>query len=212
MVDNFCRIVVTGSADVHGNCFAALRLAVDTPPLKVTSITVNDGSPQRSMVKSLKLTFDSIVRFSGVPSAAFQLNRQSDNAAVTLSAAVSASGTSVTLTFTGGAIDQAGSLADGRYTLKIRASQIIGSGFDGNSNGVADGSPIDDIVLVGNPTNKLFRLFGDADGNGRIDLLDFAAFRIAYSSAYNSIFDFDGDGVVDSFDFYLFRQQYGMMI
>ena len=38
-------------------------------------------------------------------------------------------------------------------------------------------------TLVGNTTNKLFRLFGDIDGNGAVDALDYAAFRLSIGTS-----------------------------
>jgi hypothetical protein len=49
------------------------------------------------------------------------------------------------------------------------------------------------------------RLFGDGDGNGRVDGEDRGQFRSAFGTragddAYRSWFDFDGDGDVDGRD------------
>ena len=70
----------------------------------------------------------------------------------------------------------------------------------------------DSYVLVGNPaTNKLFRLFGDADGDGDVDNGDFIAFRTAFGNG-PSIFDADGDGDTDNADFGTFRMRFGASI
>jgi uncharacterized delta-60 repeat protein len=210
-VDALDRIVIAGTADLNGFEFAVARLTADTPPPQVVAITINNGSSQRSLVTSLKVSFDSKISFVGSPASAFQLNRQNDNALVMLSASVDASGTFVTLTFTGGAINPGGSLADGRYTLKILASQFSGLGFDGNGNGLANGSPADDYILVGSPANGLFRLFGDADGNGTVNSTDFATFRTFFGIG-PSFFDFNNDGQTNSGDFAEFRKRFGLMI
>jgi uncharacterized delta-60 repeat protein len=208
-IDSFGRVVVAGQVQNNGQLFGVFRLTGDTPPSKLASVTVNDGAAQRSMVTSLKVAFDSKVSFVGSPANAFQLNRQSDDAAVNLSAVLDASGTFVTLTFTGGAVDLAGSLADGRYTLKILASQFGGLGFDGNGNGLADLSPSDDYVLIGDPaTNKLFRMYGDVNGDGTVSASDFILFRQAFSGV-SFAFDFDGDGGVTDSDFIQFRLRFG---
>jgi hypothetical protein len=113
----------------------------------------------------------------------------------------------VTLTFTGGPVDGT-SLADGRYTLRALANQINGGDFVGTV-----GQPGNDYVLVGNPaTNKLFRLFGDADGNGSVDGSDFGVFLGAFGTSNNLIFDFDGGGAVDALDFGQFLQRFGTSI
>ena len=59
-----------------------------------------------------------------------------------------------------------GSLADGRYTLTVLADRIhdaTGQALDGDG----DGSPGGDYV------DHLFRLFGDADGDGDVDNKDY---------------------------------------
>jgi hypothetical protein len=138
----------------------------------------------------------------GSPADAFQVKRQSDNAVVGL--ATSVSGNNVTLTFTGEQVEF-GSLADGRYTLAVLASQIVNLDGDGN------GTPGDDYTLVGTPANGLFRLFGDADGDGTVNSTDFLAFRLAFLSP-SAAFDFDGSGTVDSSDFLAFRLRFLQVI
>jgi len=167
-------------------------------PYTVLSVQVNDGSAQRSRVTSLAVTFDRPVTLPANPADAFQLVRQSDNATVTLNA--SASSNVVTLTFAGGPVEF-NSLKDGRYTLTVFASQI--ANFDGNG----DLTSGDDYQLIGTPTNGLFRLFGDADGNGTVDNNDFLAFRLAFLQ--NNIgFDFNNDGIVNGTDFLQFRLRF----
>jgi hypothetical protein len=183
-----------------------------TQPVRVASVQVNDGSDQRSRVTSLRIAFDQQVSFTGAAADAFQLKRQGDNALVTLAAAVNNTGpgTVVTLTFTGGAVNGA-SLADGRYTLNIDAAQV--SNANGALDGNGDGTGGDSFELVGDPaTNKLFRLFGDIDGDGDVDAQDFGAFRAAFGGTSNLAFDFDGDGDVDAQDFGQFRSRFGASI
>src|SRR5205085_12290470 len=125
------------------------------------------------------VTFDQMVTLPSNPATTFQLRRQSDNATVALSAAINNSGptTVVNFTFTGGAIDKS-SLADGRYTLTIPAGAV--STPSGLLDGNGDGIPGDNYTLIGNTsTNNLFRLFGDADGDGDVDNSDFVYFRAA---------------------------------
>ena len=155
------------------------------------------------MVTRLTVTFDQLINLASPPTSAFQLKRQSDNASVTLNADVL--GNAVVLTFTGGAVNGA-SLADGRYTLTVVAAQVNGGNFDGNGDGTAS----DDYVLVGNTVSppKLFRLFGDSDGNGMVNGADFLAFRLAFQQGADPIFDFNGDGVVNGQDFLQFRLRF----
>ena len=104
----------------------------------VAGVQVNDGSAQRSEVRSIAVTFSGPVNFAGgnaQAAAAFQLTHLTDSNNVDLSAAVSADAqgrTVVTLTFSGAETDAVSaenpqnltpaplpSLADGRYQLTI---------------------------------------------------------------------------------------------
>ncbi|MBX7106718.1 MAG: putative Ig domain-containing protein, partial [Gemmataceae bacterium] len=169
---------------------------------KVQGVTVNDGSAQRSRVTSLTVAFNSAVDFAGNPADAFVLTRQGGGN-VTI-AGVEVSGSTAKLTFSG-PTTQFASLIDGRYTLTILAGNVSAGGtpLDGNDDGIAGG----DYSLVGDTANKLFRLYGDADGNGTVNTADFLAFRLAFLSP-NPAFDFDGSGSVDTSDFLAFRLRF----
>ena len=72
-----------------------------------------------------------------------------------------------------------------------------GAQLDGDANGAAGG----DYALTGTQANGLFRLFGDATGNGVVDLSDLAAFRGTFNAgagnpAYLDYLDADGSGGV----------------
>jgi len=182
-------------------------------PPTVTTVQLNNGSVQRSRVTMLTVTFSETVTFPDGIAAAFRLDRTGPGGPTgAVNVNVSQVGSIVTVTFaTGGTVgvDPGGSLIDGRYTLTLVASKIQGMlGFlDGNGDGTAG----DDYVQVGGPASpsKLFRLFGDADGNGAVDAADFAALRSVFGVATNLAFDFDGDGDVDALDFGAFRQRFG---
>jgi fibronectin-binding autotransporter adhesin len=178
------------------------------PAAKVSGVVVGDGTNQRSIVTQLTVTFNSPIIFTGTADAAFTLVRQSDGKAVTLAAIVDPTNTMVTLTFAGGAVDNK-SLADGRYTLDIIANQIGADGLDGNG----DGTGGDDYQLVGalGTAPNLFRLFGDANGDGAVGANDFVFFRQSFNGV-NDAFDFDGDGFVSTSDFAQFRNRFNTSI
>ncbi|MBX7103784.1 MAG: hypothetical protein K1X57_06870 [Gemmataceae bacterium] len=171
--------------------------SAEAQQIKVLGVQVNDGSVQRSRVTGMTVTFDSPPALAG---SAFSLRRQSDNAAVALNATLL--GNAVSLSFTGGPLE-AGSLADGRYTLVVSSPAVNLGGLDGNG----DGTPGDDFTLTGTPGNGLFRLFGDADGDGTVTSTDFLQFRVAFLGT-NPVFDGDGNGTVDSADFLQFRLRF----
>jgi hypothetical protein len=181
------------------------------PAANASSIQINDGSIQRSRVTSLVVTFSQIVNLPAAPETAFQLQRQSDLLQPALIANVNNTGpgTVVTLTFSGTTAVDFGSLADGFYSLKIFADKISNANgpFDGNGDGLGG----DSYELVGDTTNKLFRLFGDADGNATVNSTDFANFR-SFFGLGPSIFDYNNDGQTNSGDFAEFRKRFGITL
>lgn len=169
--------------------------AVVAPP-SVESVVVNDGSAQRSMVTSFTVTFSGPVTLDF---GAFELRRQ-DGSLVGLRVALSlVNGKTVAaLTFTG--LDVfGGSLADGRYRLTVRADRVrdaLGQG------------------LTSDRVDAFFRFFGDSDGDGDVDNLDFLRFRSSLNKhlgdpAYLWYFDADGDGDVDGLDVAEFGKRRG---
>jgi hypothetical protein len=172
----------------------------------VQSAKIADGSAQRSVERSITLTFDQQVSFAGDPATAFAITRTSltgPQGNVGLSASVTTSGgtTTVTLTFSG-PLTQFGSLIDGTYKLTALAGQISAAGpLDGNNDGFGG----DDYVL------NFYRLFGDANGDRKVNGADFILFRQAFNS-FDYAFDLDGDGFVSVNDFIKFRNNFGQSI
>jgi photosystem II stability/assembly factor-like uncharacterized protein len=178
----------------------------------VTGTQVNDGSAQRSRVTSLQVTFSTQVAFATTPGAAFTLVRNSDSTAVLFTATAGVVGgvTVVTLTSFTGSATEFGSLADGRYTLTALAGQISAGGQALDGNG--DGTGGDDYVF-GN-AQGLFRFYGDVNGDGVVNGLDFGLFRNAFGTAvgdpnYLSYLDYNGDGAINGLDFAQFRARFG---
>lgn len=211
-------IVADGSNGVPevnelNNSLAGSAIDMKTPP-RVTQLTVNGGSQQRSFVTEVMVTFNEVVNLPTNAADAFTLQRitvPGSNGFVGLTASnVDNSGgqTKVTLTFQSGPLYTGNTLIDGRYELKALASQITDStGFnlDGNANGVVG----DDYA-----STAVHRLFGDVNGDGYTDLNDFIAFRDANGSDsttpnWNPYFDINGDGFIDNNDFLAFRQRLG---
>ena len=158
-------------------------------------------------------TFSSAVTFPLGIGAAFQLNRTGPSGSIgAINLNVVQSGNSFTLTFVNGAavgIDPAGSLADGAYQLTIVAANVqgVGGNLDGNGDGIAG----DDYQTPTSGAGRIFRLFGDVSGNGKVGSEDFAIFRTAFGG-YNFAFDFNGDLNTDANDFGQFRARFGLMV
>ena len=182
---------------------AELAASQGNPP-KVESVVVNDGSAQRSMVKSLTITFDRVVTLD--PGAFWLENTGGSVVGVGVATSVVNGRTVATLTFTGPGV-VGGSLADGSYTLTIRGGHVRdeeGRELDGDGDGNGGGDRVDGF----------HRLFGDADGDGDVDGQDRAAFRAAFGKTvadpdYLWYFDFHGDGTVDGRDSGLFHRRFG---
>ncbi len=180
----------------------------DVPPPQVESITIDDGSGQRSAIRSVTITFDTLVT---IDDGAFVVTA-ADGTPVTVATASSVVGnkTQAVLTFSGSLVDASGSLLDGNYTLTIVDTKITGAGgniLDGDGDGVAGASTVD----------SFFRLYGDADGDRDVDLFDFASFRSAFgtssgSPSFQTGMDQDGDGDIDLFDFAAFRSNFGVAL
>jgi hypothetical protein len=163
--------------------------------------------------------------------AAFSLIRVGGGA-VGLAAAVAADGRSVTLTFAGTAevdptSNQNGgpvSLADGRYRLAIAdgavADAALGWALDGDGNGMPGGAynSADDTAGSGSGYHLgLYRVFGDATGDGVVDLIDLGRLRSAFntgvgSGAYLSYLDADNNGVIDLGDLAEVRTRFNVSL
>ena len=163
-------------------------------------MVVNDGSDQRSMVSSLTVTFSEEV--NGVDASAFILtNTTTDSQIIPLVATRVVDGKTIaTLTFSGPTII-GGSLADGNYSLTTLASAVTdlaGNELDGDG----------DTESGDDATDTFFRLFGDANGDRKVNVIDFFKFREAFLNADTAAFDFNGDGRINMIDFFQFRSQF----
>ncbi len=174
-----------------------------SPPIAskpaVQNVTINDGSAQRSRVTSLTVTFSTTVTLPADPSTAFQLTRTgptgtTGNVTVTVDLSGStASQTVAKLTFSGSLTDM-GSLMDGNYTLTVLSSKVTGMTAD-------------------NVTN-LYRLYGDTNGDRRVDAVDLFAFAGSYGkkrgdAGYLDYLDGNNDGGMDALDLFAFASRYG---
>jgi hypothetical protein len=151
------------------------------------------------------------------------------NAYVNLHSAVSTDGlgrTVVTLTFSGSETDlvsaQNGgmpSLADGRYQLTIVSANVTGAtdglALDGDADGTAGGDYVSPTDTLGGGEGQLhlFRIFGDANGDGVIDQLDLGIFRSTFNSSLGNPFylyylDANNDTNIDQQDLGQFRTRF----
>lgn len=172
-----------------------------TPVPKIFDSKVNDGAIQRSKVNSLTFSFNSLVNFAGPVASAFTLTRiGGGSVAFAATASVVGGGTVVTLSSFTGSETQNGSLRDGRYTLTALANQIS------NAAGQLDSG----TNFTFGDAQGLFRLFGDINGDRRVNIADYGVFSVSYMNAanYNAAFDFNNDGVINIADYGQFSVRY----
>jgi hypothetical protein len=98
-----------------------------------------------------------------------------------------------------------GSLADGSYTLTVRADRVHdrwGRELDGDGDGLAGGDRADGIS----------RLFGDTDGDGDVDHADLHRMLTSFGKSSGEagflwFLDYDGDGDVGGLDMAQFNHR-----
>jgi photosystem II stability/assembly factor-like uncharacterized protein len=189
-------------AGTHGR--GAWEISTAALP-SVTSVVINDGSAQRSMVTSVTVAFSSIVTLNP---GAFEVLRQEGGTFNLNVAEAVVDGRSVdTLTFSGASII-GGSLPDGHYTLTVHGGLIHDSSSGLAAGGAGTGTAGSDHV------DTFFRLFGDADGDGHVDLQDLFSFagtfgKKAGDQGFLAYFDYNGDGSVDLGDLFQLLRRFG---
>jgi hypothetical protein len=197
-------------------------LIADNDSLKISTVVLGDGTPQRSIVNKLTIDFSTLVTIVG---SAFTLEQRNGAnwesiplAQLTVNYVTALfnnnTQTRVLLTFSGSDI-VGGSLADGNYRLTIQSSAVTSGGqsVDGNGDGVAG----DDFVIGTNPTDNFFRFFGDSDGDRTVGLAELNRLRRSLNksfgeSSFDSRFDFDQNGVVSLSDLNRLRQRFNKTI
>jgi parallel beta-helix repeat protein len=166
---------------------------------RVESVVFNDGSIQRSLIRSITVTFDSEVVLDALPFGLARIGGGTPNQTLQVS---NANGrTTVVMTF-GGPGTQYGSLKDGSWTFRVRALRV---------HSAADPS----LTMAADSVASFHRFFGDSNGDRDTDATDRTALLAALGQttpAALGTFDFDGDGDVDSADQSQFNKRYGKRI
>jgi predicted outer membrane repeat protein len=189
-------VAVTDKDGTKGQ--ASFVVTVVAPPA-VAKFVVNNGNVQRSMVNSLTVTFSTPVT---ADAGAFEVTRKGGGD-VGLVVTPSADHKSFVLTFMGPGII-GGSLADGRYTLTVHREHVH------ETSGLG-------LAMKADATEQFFRLFGDSNGDGRVNAYDLAFFRSTYlkhrgEAGYLWWLDYDQNGTVDKKDYAQFVLRYGRRV
>jgi hypothetical protein len=177
---------------------AAVNLTVLARP-QVTSVTVNGGSAQRSRVTSLTIAFDRLV---ALDAGAFVLSRSDGTVPTVTWNITTVNGSTVASAIFSGHGTEFGSLADGKWTLRIRAGRVHR----------ADNT---ETVMLADYRTSFWRLFGDANGDGTVDAADQTAFQAAMGQTDAlslAMFDWNGDGAINATDQAAFNKRFGKKI
>jgi Ca2+-binding RTX toxin-like protein len=195
-------------ADLKGNATEKwFTLQVENAMLLAQPPKIQEGSAQRSLIKSLTLVFDQHIEFANSPVDAFELIRREDAGAVVLSVqhTIDEHGRSVVELFFSGALTRNGALLDGNYQLRIRSTEIVG--WQG-----------DDYLFGAEEADQFFAYFADVNGDRTVSLAEFNLFRSTFGRfstdpLYDERFDFEGIvnglGGIGISDFGQFRARFG---
>lgn len=176
-----------------------LRLWAEPVSPAASSVSINGGASQRSMLKSVQVAFSKPVTLSSGAVSVLLSSGQVVPGVTTAIANPSGDQQTYVLTFTGTAAI-GGSLPDGVYDLKVTAAGVR----DGIGN-----------YMTRTFTQRFHRLFGDSKGDKWVNLVDYRALRMTLgrssgSALFNSAFDHDDNGLVNVVDMSQFRRRFGM--
>lgn len=175
-----------------------INVAATTPLVSLTSVTIDTGTAQRSMVRSLTLNFNGVADRLLTDGLQFTTDKDAPVAGVNLNIAGVNSNT-WTITFSGSPII-GNSLPDGRYKLTVNGINIVADGRTVDANNV--GTPGTTRVV------DFHRLFGDVNGDAAVAGNDFNVFKTSFGGT-DFFFDYDGDGFVGNSDFNQFKSRFG---
>ena len=180
------------------------------PPVSVSSVSVNGNNSslagaQRSMVNGIVYTFSQAVTLAATNAFTIGIHSGQTGTVPTLNwAAISpdAGGASTqwAVSFSGAGVS-GGSIGDGVYDLTLNTSAIS-----------VEGNPA--AAITPRATDTFYRMFGDAQGTGKVNSADYSAFLSAYGlkstdPGYLGYFADDGTGKIDTADYNAFLGNYG---
>jgi putative intracellular protease/amidase len=176
-------------------------------PPTVEKIEYAGGAAQRSMVRSLTVTFSGPVTLDPGAIQVTKLGESGGSVVTRVAKSLVDGKTVLRVTFASQTLAPGGSLSDGNYRVTIRGDRIrnlAGVALDGDGDGVAGGNARDDF----------FRLFGDSDGDRDVDAADRDRFRAWRKKSeagvgYHYMFDADLDRDIDAADATEFYARYG---
>lgn len=192
-----------------GNPTPGDYFSTETAPVLV-DLVINDGLAQASYVDRIVITFDGTV---DIDADAFEIIQRTDGIGAATSTPVSYNftcskdgDTVVTLTFESSTRNSSGALADGNYQLTVDGAKVRRAG-----TGLTLGA---DIVFGDTPDEPFYALYGDANGDRIVNVLDLLEFRNTFNASandanYNASLDYSGEGLINVLDLLQFRNNFG---
>jgi uncharacterized repeat protein (TIGR03803 family) len=183
---------------------------IQTAQVAVTGVTINGnlpllGGPQRSMVDSIVYTFSAAVNMGAN---AFSIAVHAGQTGTVPSPAWAAinpngdgSSSQWVVAFSGAGV-VGGTIANGVYDISLNAAAVTSAA-----------NPA--VTAQSRPTDTFYRLFGDSNGDGRVNNADYAAFLNTNGlksgqPGFNSAFDSNGDGRINNSDYALMLTDNGL--
>ncbi|MDB5327192.1 MAG: hypothetical protein JWM57_2761 [Phycisphaerales bacterium] len=205
----------TSATDLNVGVFTAYagtNFAFVQTPLTIASVVLDDGTAQRSMIRSVTLTFNGIVTTVGALAVGVAGTAGTSGTYLAQPGAITspaAGQTQVKFTWSGAGLSST-SLPDGRYNLTINGNLITdstGQKLDAANNGTAGSTR----------SVALHRLYADIDGNAVVNFNDFLGLQNAYNTtagtpAFVSGFDSNSDNVIDFNDFLALQNNFNKTI
>ena len=175
-------------------------------PADVSSVVVNANIPalagvQRSMVNSIVYTFSEAVTLNATTAFSIAVSSGQTGTVPTLSwSAISPDGsgarTQWAVTFSGSGVT-GGSIGDGVYDITLNTAAVTS---EANPTVPAEAHNVD----------TFYRLYGDINGDGRVNNTDYNAFLNTYGlrstdPGFVAGFDVNADGLIDNTDYVAFQ-------
>jgi hypothetical protein len=193
----FVQALNASGSSGASNEVRAATLSTLAPP------QLNDGSAQRSMLTTITYRFSGPVALGP---GAFTLTRRSDGLVFSVLSTPAADPASYAscylLSFSGPGVLN-GSLPDGAYDLLLQAAAVQ--------------DPLGQPLAGGDYALAFHRLYGDYDGNGKVNNTDLFWFKSTFARArgeveYLQVLDYDGNGKVNNTDLFWFKAHFGQAI
>ncbi len=171
--------------------------------VKIATPVINGGAAQRSLLTSIVVTFNAPVTLSADPFSIKNIGLTSvqniplSQSQIIVSPPIGAASRTFTITFGAGPgvetrTNGGNSLANGNYVLTIDPNKVT----DSLNRHLTGANTFGNVA-----TDNFFRLYGDIDGNGAVDSIDYAAAKIAFKPGnYNALFDIDGNLALDAYE------------